>query len=169
MSDPTFNEQILGSEAVARFWERVQMASASQCWLWTGPLTQQGKHAYGVASLRGVADKAHRVAYRLKVGAIPEGMTVDHLCREKLCCNPAHMEIVTAAENTARMYRSPDRVYPLVCTAGHAREFGVRVCRKCNVERVARSQAKKPEYYREMKRRNKAAERERKRGIVAET
>jgi hypothetical protein len=47
-------------------------------------------------------DLAHRVAYRLTVGEIPDGLTVDHLCRNRMCVNPDHMELVTLAENGRR-------------------------------------------------------------------
>jgi hypothetical protein len=47
-------------------------------------------------------DKVHRVVYRLLVGTIPEGLTLDHLCFVPCCCNPDHLEPVTRAENTRR-------------------------------------------------------------------
>lgn len=45
---------------------------------------------------------AHRVAYELTHGSAPEGLVIDHLCRNRLCCNPAHLEAVTGLENVRR-------------------------------------------------------------------
>lgn len=49
---------------------------------------------------------AHRFAFELERGPIPPGMQLDHVCRMKCCCNPAHLEIVTGAENMLRRYRA---------------------------------------------------------------
>jgi hypothetical protein len=54
---------------------------------------------------------AHRVAYEALVGPIPDGMTIDHLCRNKRCLNPAHMELVTRGENTRRAHEGRGRCY----------------------------------------------------------
>jgi hypothetical protein len=48
----------------------------------------------------------HRHVYEELVGPIPEGLVLDHLCRETLCCRPSHLEVVTLAENSARVTRS---------------------------------------------------------------
>ena len=70
------------------------------CWRWTAHLNPTG---YGVAALRhNRTALAHRTVHELLVGPIPEGMTIDHLCRVKSCVNPEHMEIVTRGENTRR-------------------------------------------------------------------
>lgn len=81
-----------------RFWDKVRVVP-SGCWEWTA-----GKHAggYGQVSWGGTSRRAHRVAYIALVGPIPAGLQCDHLCRVRLCCNPAHIEIVTAKENTRR-------------------------------------------------------------------
>jgi hypothetical protein len=76
------------------------------CWVWTG--TNSGhKKPYGnirVHNSEGspVRVKAHRWAYEQFVGPIPEGLTIDHLCRNTLCVNPEHLEPVTHAENCRR-------------------------------------------------------------------
>ena len=69
------------------------------CWLWTGARSSNG---YGVSwhNLRAIS--AHRFAYELLVGPIPEGLTLDHLCRVRHCVNPAHLEPVTMRENLLR-------------------------------------------------------------------
>lgn len=69
------------------------------CWLWTGSLTNQG---YGSMQVDGVGTTAHRAAYQALVGPVPEGLVLDHLCRNRRCCNPAHLEPVRQRENTLR-------------------------------------------------------------------
>ncbi|MEU4016199.1 HNH endonuclease signature motif containing protein [Microbacterium sp. NPDC028030] len=69
--------------------------SRDGCWIWGGPISSSG---YGrIGSLY-----THRVSYEIHVGAIPEGLQIDHLCFEKLCANPDHLEAVTQEENLRR-------------------------------------------------------------------
>lgn len=110
------------------------------CWEWVGARSSSG---YGTVWIGGVNYLPHRIAYELLVGPIPEGMQMDHLCRNKFCCNPSHVEPVTAKENMARR---PD-VRKSHCKHGHEltvenlivkRRGSGRVernCREC--ERVA--------------------------------
>lgn len=164
---PRTRKMALTMGDVERFWRTVEKGGDGECWLWKGVVSRAKGFEYGAFYHEDLQWKAHRVAYELTVGPIPEGMTLDHVenrgCRSKLCCNPAHLEPVTQSENTMRQYRSPSRLYRLTCRHGHAREFGVVACRKCAVIAVARSQAKKPEKYREMGRVQKQRERARKR------
>jgi hypothetical protein len=69
------------------------------CWTWGGALINTG---YGLVSVNGVRRLVHRVVYESEIGAIPDGMHIDHLCRNTRCCNPIHLEAVTARENNAR-------------------------------------------------------------------
>lgn len=85
-----------------RFWSRV--VRTDTCWLWTGLLNGRG---YGFFSVWKYGNLfAHRVAYTLLVGAIPDGMTLDHVrergCINKNCVNPDHLEPVTVKENILR-------------------------------------------------------------------
>jgi hypothetical protein len=116
--------------------------SGGRCWNWTGTGT---KHGYGQVSVDGVHRYAHRVSYELHRGPIPDGLTIDHLCRNRRCVNPAHLEPVTQAENTRR---AADAVE--ICPAGHAYDAvntyvhptsGYRQCRACDRERHRRSAA----------------------------
>lgn len=76
------------------------MPDAGPCWLWGGT---RDKWGYGKITIRQVKQSVHRVVYRELVGPIPDGLTLDHLCRNPPCCNPDHMEPVTNAENVRRM------------------------------------------------------------------
>src|SRR6266850_8435097 len=89
-----------GIGILERFMEKVTI-DISGCWLWQG-----AKHPKGYGSFHAGPKQhgagAHRVAWELCRGPIPEGLTIDHLCKVKHCVNPAHLEPVTARENTLR-------------------------------------------------------------------
>ena len=84
---------------LARLEERLAPVTESGCWLWLGELNRNG---YGRLSVGGRRAMAHRLAYELLVGPIAPGLVLDHLCRVRCCCNPAHLEPVTVRENTHR-------------------------------------------------------------------
>ena len=89
--------------APERFWEKVDKAGQDECWLWTANKTAPNGHGRFLGP--GGQVMAHRFAYELLVGPIPEGLVIDHLCRVRLCVNPAHLEPVTAEENIRRGWR----------------------------------------------------------------
>jgi len=92
-----------------RFWEKVD--ASGDCWEWRALRNPEG---YGIIRYRGRNLRAHRVAYELRRGAIPEGMELDHLCRNRGCVWPGHLEPVTHHDNGLRA-----RLSPLVCKRGH--------------------------------------------------
>jgi len=66
------------------------------CWIWTGPRHSGG---YGTLGVEGEKRYAHRVSHELHIGPIPEGLVIDHICRNKICVNPDHLQAVTNKEN----------------------------------------------------------------------
>lgn len=75
------------------------LVTPSGCWEWQGELNRNG---YGRVWIDGKRLMTHRVVYELVVGPIPEWLVLDHLCRNRPCCNPEHMDPVTVRENTLR-------------------------------------------------------------------
>lgn len=87
------------SDAEARFAAKCDRRRPQECWPWLGRKDADG---YGIFWLDGKQRRAHRVAYEAVNGAIAQLLTVDHRCANAGCVNPAHMELVTLAENTRR-------------------------------------------------------------------
>lgn len=81
---------------------RTLLALSDGCWLWTGCVNSNG---YGSFHLDGSTQYAHRVAYELTVGAIPDGLEIDHLYRNRRCVRPDHLEVVTHQQNIQRIFR----------------------------------------------------------------
>lgn len=81
-----------------RFYDKVEVAD-SGCHLWTAYVMPNG---YGTFKFEGRMVMAHRFAYELEVGSIPNGLQIDHLCRIRNCVNTSHLEPVTHKENHIR-------------------------------------------------------------------
>lgn len=79
-----------------KFWSNVAKGAADECWKWTRARHPKG---YGQVWLAGKMRRAHRVAWELSNGPIPEGLHVLHRCDNPPCCNPAHLFLGTNADN----------------------------------------------------------------------
>lgn len=94
------------------------------CWVWTGATYTNG---YGQSSFEGVRMMAHRAVWVALVGAIGDGLVLDHLCRVRSCVNPDHLEPVTQSENVRRangIQRATLRAkfaHITHCPAGHSK------------------------------------------------
>lgn len=77
-----------------------KVTNGSVCWEWTGAQISTGYGSRGNG--RGASELTHRAAYELLVAGIPAGLTIDHLCFNRICVNTDHMEVVTNAENNRR-------------------------------------------------------------------
>jgi hypothetical protein len=113
----------------------------SSCWTWTGFL---GPGGYGMVKRGGRTQRVHRYVYELLTGiTIPAELVIDHLCRNRACCNPAHLEPVTTRENILRgVGAGAVNAQKTHCPSGHpydgtnlAVRAGGRWCREC--ERVS--------------------------------
>lgn len=79
-----------------RFLSRMDVSTGSECIFWKGKL---GKNGYAKLSIGDKDMYAHRFSYTMFVGPIPEGMRIDHECRNRNCVNPSHLRLVTHREN----------------------------------------------------------------------
>lgn len=84
--------------AIANFWQRVDKDGPNGCWIWTGSI----RHGYGLLRIGQHQVMAHRFSYMLNVGMVPQSFVIDHLCCNKQCVNPDHLEPVTNQENIQR-------------------------------------------------------------------
>lgn len=73
----------------------------SGCWIWLGPY-RDNKDRYGGMSWKGKHYRTHKFVYEFLKGVVPAGLTLDHICRNRICCNPDHLEPVTWQVNILR-------------------------------------------------------------------
>ena len=105
-------------EQQERFWSLVDVYQPAGCWEWMGTRRADG---YGVIKFgKNNQFRAHRVAYELLLGSIPADLPLDHLCRNRACVNPDHLESVNQRENLRRGYGFPGILSRLThCMRGH--------------------------------------------------
>lgn len=131
------------AKPVAERISRSVVVDENGCWIWQKHL---GRHGYGHLVVGGKSWLAHRASYTAGKGEIAAGLTLDHLCRVRACVNPAHLEPVSAAENTLRgegpSARNARKTH---CVNGHPfvgdnfRVYGrMRCCMVCTQVRNAR-------------------------------
>jgi hypothetical protein len=116
-----------------RFWAATDRGGNAECWEWRGRRDQEGYGIFWMPRPSGQR-RAHRIAYALLIGPVPYGLTIDHLCRNRGCVNPAHMEPVTIQENLRRRPRPHACVngHPFTDANTHVRPSnGKRECREC--------------------------------------
>lgn len=116
-----------------RFWAKVD--AEGDCWEWTA---SQAGGGYGWFMTANGSVPAHRWAWEHLVGPIPDGLHMDHLCRNRVCVNPDHLEPVTQQENIARGYSSQHQRVKTHCPQNHpysgdnlVMDHGRRRCRIC--------------------------------------
>lgn len=129
----------------ARFWAKVEKTET--CWNWTGTRHSKG---YGRIKVGNQMVAAHRWAWESIHGLIPDGLTLDHLCRNPSCVNPAHLEPVTSGVNTLRGGNPcAENARKMHCKRGHEftpdntywniyGKYMSRVCRTCSKARKHR-------------------------------
>lgn len=146
-----------------RFWPKVDKSGPvpdrrpdlGPCWLWTAYRDDRGYGKVSRGGRRGGMESAHRVAYRLVIGEIPEGLELDHLCVVPACVNPAHLEpvphIVNSRRSSAGAVNSARLKAQTECHRGHPfdeantqiQRNGARRCRRCSADRQAARRAQR--------------------------
>lgn len=138
--------------AINRFNAKVRRFGHPEgCWQWTAYI--DNTTGYGKFMWNETVSSAHRFAYGHFVGAIPDGLQIDHLCRNRWCVNPKHLEPVTLVENLLRgdtTHWGRWQREKTHCPRGHGyttdnvwtSSSGSRYCRSCNRERMAERRAR---------------------------
>lgn len=144
LADPAYRSEV---------WDRLLRnveVMPNGCWHW---LRYRSPDGYGVISVKRIMTAAHQVALAISIGGVWEPpLQVDHLCRNRICCNPDHLDLVTPQQNTLRG-RGPQvtaerRRAITHCPKGHAYDesntyyrppFGHRTCRACRREGMRRA------------------------------
>lgn len=120
-----------------RFWDKVHPEPNTGCWLWAGSSRGLG---YGGFRFRGRIVFAHRVMYEELIGPVGAGLDLDHLCRQRMCVSPAHLEPVSRRENVMRgLGLAAANARKVACHHGHPYTVentyfdttGGRECRRC--------------------------------------
>lgn len=139
--------------SLSNFLDKIDFEADNGCWEWTGCTNENG---YGLITSKHFKERrVHRLAYIVLKGEIPNGLVIDHLCKNRICCNPDHLEVVTRGENvrrgvggevTGKLKKSQK-----FCKHGHEYTLentrftkeGWRECKKCNSIRHKKHYKKK--------------------------
>lgn len=129
----------LTEKDIRRFWSKV--SKTPSCWLWLDKPSDK----YGVFGFSGKVRLAHRISYLLVHGQIDENLSIDHLCKNRMCVNPLHLELVTWSENSRRGHVDREVTH---CPKGHEYtsentyiQRNSRQCKACTRERKQRYRA----------------------------
>ena len=119
-----------------RFWAKVDQSG--ECWTWTAGKDSKGYGSFWIAPTMRCA---HRVSYEITRGPIPDGLEIDHLCRNRACVRPSHLEAVTHHVNVRRSPLTAGSVNAVKTHCPHGHEYtkantsfggrGGRVCKEC--------------------------------------
>lgn len=142
--------------SISRIFAKITIDHDTSCWNWTGSTTTNG---YGNVRVNKTGYRTHRLIYAWLVKDIPGGKgknipVLDHICNNRLCCNPAHLQLISDRENilkgngaTAKKSRQ------IHCKNGHILPVAIRGHRRCLICHRAwnrRNYAKKPEFFRSL-------------------
>ena len=136
---------------IERFYSLCRLDSSTGCWNWIGSRLPAGYGRFGVAGAHYEMVLAHRWSHEFFIGPIADGLFVDHLCRNRRCVNPDHLEAVTPAENNLRSMPHRNIATADACKNGHAwteatsyiGPTGKRDCRRCRNESWQRSKERR--------------------------
>lgn len=146
-----------------RFWSKVSGGDFTACWTWTAYRDPNGYGRFSIGANR--MEGAHRVAYRMLIGFIPDGCELDHLCRNRACVNPWHLDPVPHRVNTIRgiagAVNAARQRAITHCPHGHEyspdntayRKDGRRRCKACGRAATRSRYERDPEKAREVARR----------------
>lgn len=131
---PITPDEIVNKQGL--FWSKVFQPSPYSCWEWEGGVIPDG---YGLFRFEDHHQLVHRLAYRWLVGEVPNGLELDHLCRNRICVNPLHLEAVTHRINLLRgRSLAAQNARKIDCKRGHPlsgenlwTHNGQRLCREC--------------------------------------
>jgi hypothetical protein len=136
-------------DPIERFWAKT-ISGENGCIVWKGSISTSG---YGRITLNGKPKQAHRFSFEQANGPIPEGLQIDHVCRNRACVNPDHLRLVTSKQNTLANSNSPSAINARKshCPRGHIftpentsipKSNPHRRCKACDRERSRRTYKK---------------------------